>query len=95
MLLENPRVSFSTTQSRMTENHSKFCLELLEFPADLNSYSQFRLSYYPHRLDDFKNILKDVFGKASRHEIFGDFKPVDDSSNSNPAFYVHVIEKHK
>lgn len=55
--------------------------------------SEFRLSYYPHRLAVFKNILKEIFGPNSKSEIYGDFKSLDDASNSNPAFYIHVVEK--
>lgn len=52
----------------------------------------FRLSYYPHRLEDFSGLLKSVFGTSAKHSIYGDFKPLD-SDQSNPAFYIHVIVK--
>lgn len=54
-------------------------------------YRQFRLSYYPHRLDEFTKLLKDVFGETARHEVYADFHPLD--QEDNPAFYIHVIEK--
>lgn len=57
--------------------------------------SEFRLSYYPHRLEVFKKILKEVFGQNSNHEIHGDFKELDDVANPNPAFYIHSVEKFK
>jgi len=53
--------------------------------------SQFRLSYYPHRVDAFTNLLKSVFGEASKHSVFGDFKPLQ--MDDHPAFFIHVIEK--
>ncbi|CRK99815.1 CLUMA_CG013123, isoform A [Clunio marinus] len=56
--------------------------------------SEFRLSYYPHCLEVFKNTLKDIFSLESDHEIYGDFKHLGES-NPNPAFYIHVVEKHK
>ena len=54
-------------------------------------FSEFRLSYYPHQLEVFKKILRDIFGHNSYHEIYGDFKELRD--NDNPAFYIHIIEK--
>ena len=54
--------------------------------------SQFRLSYYPHRLEDFSGLLKSVFGTSAKHSIYGDFKPLG-SDRLNPAFYIHVIAK--
>lgn len=55
--------------------------------------SEFKLSYYPHQLEVFKKILKEIFGHGSHHEIFGDFKKI--LANDNPAFYIHIIEKSK
>jgi len=60
-----------------------------------NVSSEFRLSYYPHRLQVFKDILKEIFSEDSNFEIYGDFKALDDISNPNPAFYIHVVEKCK
>ncbi|GIY82891.1 glycine N-methyltransferase [Caerostris darwini] len=51
----------------------------------------FRLSYYPHRLESFTGVLKEVFGEDSQHEVFGDFKPLDQVED--PAFYIHFIQK--
>lgn len=53
--------------------------------------NDFRLSYYPHRLSDFTNLLEDVFGKEAHHEIYGDFKPL--SKDYVPAFYIHIVQK--
>ncbi|XP_053695766.1 glycine N-methyltransferase [Sabethes cyaneus] len=53
--------------------------------------SEFRLSYYPHKLTVFENILKTIFDGSKSHEIFGDFKQIDNVSN--PAFYLHVVKK--
>ncbi|GAB6021765.1 hypothetical protein CHUAL_004343 [Chamberlinius hualienensis] len=52
---------------------------------------RFRLSYYPHRLEPFTELLHEVFGSSSRHDIFGDFKAI--SKEDPPAFYIHIIEK--
>lgn len=51
----------------------------------------FRLSYYPHRLEAFSKLLKEVFGANTKHKIFGDFQPLEEASH--PAFYIHIIEK--
>ncbi|KAH6927036.1 hypothetical protein HPB50_025351 [Hyalomma asiaticum] len=52
--------------------------------------NNFRLSYYPHRLSAFNELLEDVFGKEAQHEIYGDFKPL--STDYTPAFYIHIIK---
>jgi glycine N-methyltransferase len=59
------------------------------FPDD--RYSQFRLSYYPHRLEAFTTLLKSVFGDNSKHSVYGDFKPLEEEAD--PAFFIHVIVK--
>ncbi|XP_002741348.1 glycine N-methyltransferase-like [Saccoglossus kowalevskii] len=59
--------------------------------VDLESYSKFRLSYYPHRLNAFTELLKEAFGSDSKHAVYGDFKPLGDIEC--PAYYVHVVEK--
>lgn len=59
------------------------------FPDD--KFSHFRLSYYPHRLEAFSNLLKSVFGNGAKHSIYADFKSMDEEPH--PAFYIHVIEK--
>ena len=61
-----------------------FCLILIVF-------SHFRLTYYPHRLIDFQNLILDIFGNHAEHEVYADFKPL--TFEPNPAFYIHVIEK--
>lgn len=59
--------------------------------TDDNQKNEFRLSYYPHQLEVFNKILKEIFGQKSKHEIYGDFKAL--SEIENPAFYIHVVEK--
>lgn len=51
----------------------------------------FRLSYYPHRLQEFTVLLQEIFGKNAQHAIFGDFKPL--GKIEAPAYYIHVIQK--
>jgi len=53
---------------------------------------KFRLSYYPHRLEAFKNLLQSVFGEDAEHQIYADFVPLSKSSGV-PAYYMHVIKR--
>lgn len=53
--------------------------------------NHFRLSYHPHRLVDFTQILDDVFGKGAPHEVYGDFKPL--TNDYTPAFFIHILKK--
>lgn len=55
------------------------------------SVNHFRLSYYPHRLEIFTNLLKEAFGPDHKHEVYGDFKPV--TAKDPPAFYIHIMQK--
>ncbi|XP_012538528.1 glycine N-methyltransferase [Monomorium pharaonis] len=55
--------------------------------------SEFRLSYYPHRLAVFRDMLTEVFSHRAKHTIYGDFKPLNQIED--PAFYIHVLEKQR
>ncbi|KAK0163490.1 hypothetical protein PV327_007165 [Microctonus hyperodae] len=52
--------------------------------------AEFRLSYYPHLLDEFNDMLDEVVPYET-HTIYGDFKPLDEMKN--PGFFIHVLEK--
>ncbi|KAK9875625.1 hypothetical protein WA026_009424 [Henosepilachna vigintioctopunctata] len=56
-----------------------------------SNISEFRLSYYPHRLKVFNDMLLAVFGEKSNHEIYADFKSLNEIEDPN--FYIHYIEK--
>lgn len=58
---------------------------------DGHGLNEFRLSYYPHQLAVFTQILDEIFPKTSKHTIFGDFKSLEEIKN--PAFYIHVMQK--
>jgi len=60
---------------------------------DLNRKHKFRLSYYPHRLEHFTNLLKEIFGENANHERYGDFEAL--GKIETPAYYIHVIQKPK
>lgn len=57
-----------------------------------NECNEFRLSYYPHKLKIFGQMLAKCFGPKAKHHIYGDFKQLNEL-NSTPAFYIHVLEK--
>ncbi|KAF7269457.1 glycine N-methyltransferase [Rhynchophorus ferrugineus] len=54
--------------------------------------SEFRLSYYPHRLKVFTEMLEKAFGENSKYRLYGDFKVLEQIESPN--FYIHVVEKY-
>ena len=54
-------------------------------------FSKFRLSYYPHRLASFDQLLEGIFGKDTEHVVWGDFKPKGEIET--PAYFIHMIQK--
>ncbi|XP_050681762.1 glycine N-methyltransferase [Leptidea sinapis] len=59
--------------------------------ADSTDRSEFRLCYYPHKLERFTKMLDEAFNNRCKHSIYADFQPLD--RVSNPAYYIHVMEK--
>ncbi|XP_053600330.1 glycine N-methyltransferase [Plodia interpunctella] len=55
--------------------------------------SDFRLCYYPHKLEKFTAMLHEAFDHRGKHQLFADFKPIDQVPV--PGFYIHVMEKGK
>ncbi|XP_074662169.1 glycine N-methyltransferase-like [Tubulanus polymorphus] len=53
--------------------------------------SKFRLSYYPHKLQRFTELLKEAFGPNCHHKVFADFVGLDEIKR--PAYYIHIIQK--
>ena len=58
---------------------------------DNNIVTMLRLSYFPHKLDNFTALLKEAFGPRAKHTVYADFKPLHEEPE--PSFYIHVIEK--
>ena len=56
-----------------------------------NQMSEFRLSYHPHMLESFKDLVSQAFPKQIKYEIYGDFKKLDEIED--PGFYIHVVQK--
>jgi len=55
---------------------------------DLPATANFRLSYYPHRLKNFTEMLDQAF-PDSNHIVLSDWT----EHVQNPGFYVHIIRK--
>ncbi|XP_075411206.1 glycine N-methyltransferase isoform X2 [Tenrec ecaudatus] len=58
--------------------------------ADL---SKFRLSYYPHRLASFTELLREAFGGKCQHSVLGDFKPYKPGQATVPCYFIHVLKR--
>lgn len=59
--------------------------------------STFTLNYYPHRLQEFGELVKEVFGKDAKHTVYGDFEHFDHENTSPsegnpPGFFIHIIK---
>ncbi|KAG5327268.1 GNMT methyltransferase, partial [Pseudoatta argentina] len=68
-----------------------YIITLDEENKDPEYISEFRLSYYPHRLTVFRDMLTEIFSHRAKHTIYSDFKPLNQIKN--PGFYIHVMEK--
>jgi len=57
------------------------------------SFSKFRLSYYPHRVESFKEILRASFLGKCEHNVYGDFKQYTPGQREVPCYFIHVVKK--
>uniref|UniRef100_A0A8C6TVW7 Glycine N-methyltransferase n=1 Tax=Neogobius melanostomus TaxID=47308 RepID=A0A8C6TVW7_9GOBI len=55
--------------------------------------SKFRLSYYPHQLEQFKKLLKEAFNGKVEHRVYGDFKAYVPGQGRAPCYFIHVCKK--
>ncbi|XP_020664003.1 glycine N-methyltransferase isoform X1 [Pogona vitticeps] len=55
--------------------------------------SQFRLSYYPHLLEPFTELLKKSIQGPCEHTVLGDFKPYKPGQQYIPCYFIHVVKK--
>ncbi|XP_006202055.1 glycine N-methyltransferase isoform X1 [Vicugna pacos] len=55
--------------------------------------SKFRLSYYPHCLASFTELLQTAFGGKCQHSILGDFKPYKPGQAYIPCYFIHVLKR--
>jgi glycine N-methyltransferase len=51
----------------------------------------FKLSGYPHQLEQFQVLLRETLTDIAQQEVYGDYKPVGEIKN--PSIYIHVIRK--
>ncbi|XP_061424367.1 glycine N-methyltransferase [Lethenteron reissneri] len=56
-------------------------------------YSKFRLSYYPHRLEGFTELLRGAFAGRCELGVYGDFRPYRRGQPEVPCYYIHVAKK--
>lgn len=55
--------------------------------------SKFRLSYYPHCLEAFTELLKNAFHGQCQHSVLGDFQPYQPGQAYTPCYFIHVVKK--
>ncbi|XP_044773625.1 glycine N-methyltransferase isoform X1 [Neomonachus schauinslandi] len=55
--------------------------------------SKFRLSYYPHCLASFTELLRAAFGGKCQHSVLGDFKPYKPGQAYIPCYFIHVLKR--
>ncbi|XP_021005237.1 glycine N-methyltransferase isoform X1 [Mus caroli] len=56
-------------------------------------FSKFRLSYYPHCLASFTELVRAAFGGRCQHSVLGDFKPYKPGQAYVPCYFIHVLKK--
>ncbi|XP_004624192.1 glycine N-methyltransferase [Octodon degus] len=56
-------------------------------------FSKFRLSYFPHRLAPFTELLEAAFGGKCQHSVLGDFKPYKQGQAYVPCYFIHVLKR--
>ncbi|CAM4649916.1 hypothetical protein PO909_011318 [Leuciscus waleckii] len=69
---------------------------ILPQPEDIQTppeTSKFRLSYYPHRVESFKEILRASFFGKCEHNVYGDFKQYTPGQGEVPCYFIHVVKK--
>ncbi|XP_011815805.1 glycine N-methyltransferase [Piliocolobus tephrosceles] len=55
--------------------------------------SKFRLSYYPHCLASFTELLQAAFRGKCQHSVLGDFKPYKPGQAYVPCYFIHVLKR--
>ncbi|KAK7904860.1 hypothetical protein WMY93_017467 [Mugilogobius chulae] len=55
--------------------------------------SKFRLSYYPHKLEQFKGLLNEAFNGKLEHSVYGDFQTFVPGQGKAPCYFIHVCKK--
>ncbi|XP_028841320.1 glycine N-methyltransferase-like [Denticeps clupeoides] len=55
--------------------------------------SKFRLSYYPHCLENFKEMLREAFSGRCEMNVYGDFQAYKPGQAQVPCYFIHVMRK--
>jgi len=88
----SPHIQSIKTSIVMQEgNPTLVTLDYIMKSSETNN--KFRLSYFPHQVDNFSQLLKKNFGPNCKHSVYGDFKPLGEVTD--PGFFIHVIQKSK
>ncbi|PWA16566.1 hypothetical protein CCH79_00004326 [Gambusia affinis] len=59
----------------------------------LPEVSKFRLSYYPHRLQSFGELLSNAFNANMEHTVYGDFQAFRPGQDPPPCYFIHVCKR--
>ncbi|EFA04003.1 glycine N-methyltransferase [Tribolium castaneum] len=62
-----------------------------KYKSETPTTTELRLMFHPHMVNDFRNMLKDIFGEKSSFHTLGDFKNLGEVED--PTFYIHIVEK--
>ena len=57
----------------------------------MRCFSEFTLTYYPHRVASFRGLLEEAFDHRATVTTLGDFQPLE--LVQDPAFFIHVVHK--
>lgn len=85
-------IRHSITWVRVWVGGGRVCLWWLCLSYSVWS-SKFRLSYYPHRLESFKDMLKEAFDGRMEHSVYGDFQTYVRGQSNDPCYFIHVCKK--
>ncbi|XP_007905406.1 glycine N-methyltransferase [Callorhinchus milii] len=70
-----------------------YTIEVPSQEEEEHDVSTFRLSYYPHRVDGFTELLKTAFQGKCDHTLYDDFKIHKPNQGDVPCYYIHVVKK--
>uniref|UniRef100_UPI00358F977E glycine N-methyltransferase n=1 Tax=Myxine glutinosa TaxID=7769 RepID=UPI00358F977E len=88
--IELDSIKESSEEKMRSQSHN----HVLTRAPENETLSRFRLSYYPHRLNDFTTLLREAFKGMCKHSIYADFEPYfPEHSDSDACYFIHVAEK--
>ncbi|XP_065661081.1 glycine N-methyltransferase [Hydra vulgaris] len=85
------RVDCKTSVLMVDGSYHMVTLDYIVYEDDNdNEGCKFRLSYYPHLLSKFDNLIDEIFGEG-RQTVLADFKKLDEVDN--PSYFIHICKK--